>query len=146
MGRRQIIAMLASVSLLGVPALAEAGPKRERKLEIRVAALKLKLERVRDQRDSARADNTSLHTSVEALTSERDNLRSERDALRADNAVLISQRDDALKGLPDAISAVPLDEFWPLVFTPAREAWPCDSYYTSDGYWSVSFDSTSFCF
>jgi len=52
-----------------------------------------------------------------------------------------AERDAALAGLPTAISAVPLDQFWPLVFTPARLRWLCDSYYTAPGFWSVSFDS-----
>jgi len=58
--------------------------------------------------------------------------------LEADNAAL-------RQGLPAAIKAVPRDQFWALVFQPAREAWPCDSLYTSGAYWSLTFDSTNLC-
>jgi hypothetical protein len=66
-----------------------------------------------------------------AMTGERDTARAQRDA--------------ALAGLPAAISGVPLNQFVTLVFQPARAAWPCDSFYSSGGYWSYTFDGGSFC-
>ena len=103
-----------------------------------LASLRTALEARRDERDAARADVARLTTDLATRTTERDN------AL-ARVTVLTGERDAALAGLPAAISAVPLGSFWELVFTPARAKWPCDSYYSSGGYWSLSFDSSGFC-
>lgn len=48
-------------------------------------------------------------------------------------------------GVSEAIKAVPLDQFLTLVIIPARDTWPCDSTYSSGGYWSIDFQSMSFC-
>ena len=95
-------------------ATADASTKRERRLAERVERLTAKLE----------AKNELLAETQE-----------ENAQLWADNAKL---RD----GLPNAILAVPTGDFWRLVFTPARQAWRCDSLYQSSGYWSLSFDSS----
>jgi hypothetical protein len=73
------------------------------------------------------------------LADTRDTLASTEQIARA----LQAQNQQLAAGLPDAILAVPIADFYRLVFTPARQAWPCDSFYQgTSGYWSLSFDST----
>lgn len=94
--------------------VATAGPARERKLEQQVHTLRQKL-------TDTRADLAATDQIARALKTQNDQLRA---------------------GLPQAILAVPLEDFGRLVFTPARQAWRCDSFYQgTGGYWSLSFDS-----
>lgn len=86
-------------------------------------------------------------------------LATARTALNAANATLATttatlgtrttERDNALAGLPAAISAVPADQWATLVFAPARAAASrvgCgDSFYSSDGYTSYTFNLGKFC-
>jgi len=72
-------------------------------------------------------------------------LTSQVTQLTADKADAIAQRDNALRGLPDAIKAVPLDQFFTTVIYPARAVWPCDTYYENAGYISVEFESRNYC-
>jgi hypothetical protein len=52
------------------------------------------------------------------------------------------QRDQALAGLPAAIKVVPARDFHRLVFTPAFEVFPCDTYATSNTLWTFTFSSS----
>ena len=81
-------------------------------------------------------DKTTLSNQVAALSGQVSTLSGQVSTLTA-------QRDQLLAGLPQAIAAVPLADFRRLVFDPARAAWPCDSVYVSDPFWSYSFDSPS---
>lgn len=63
----------------------------------------------------------------------------------AERDAAITERNQALAGLPDAILAVPLVDMRTTVFDPARTRWTCDSFYNSEGYWSYTFDSLNFC-
>jgi hypothetical protein len=59
---------------------------------------------------------------------------------------LTTARDNALKGLPAAILAVPREQFRTMVFGPAIEAWTCnDSVYESEAYWSYTYSGGSGC-
>jgi len=99
------------------------------------------LKQLRNQVQQQRAEITRKATRIEALSKQRNEYAAERDQLRNDLTAMTTARDNALAGLPAAITAVPTDQFWTLVFSPARATWPCDSYYSSSGYWSLDFTS-----
>jgi hypothetical protein len=83
-----------------------------------------------------------LAAKVESLNDQR--VEWKRRAQVAERRVSEVEADNARlrAGLPDAILAVPVSEFWRLVFAPARQAWRCDSLYTETGYWSLEFTSS----
>lgn len=127
-----------------------------------VKKLRQQVERLQDERDNARDSRASWRSKARTNRSQARTYRGERDEARAQLATsqaqvaqltpvanmvpgLQAENASMRSGLPSAITAVPLDQFWELVFTPARQRWPCDSMYSSGGYWSLTFDSTSFC-
>lgn len=109
---RPLVALIAAAIAL-VPA-ANAATPRERKLAARIDRLERKLDAKNELLAQVQAENARLWS---------------------DNAKL---RD----GLPNAILAVPIGDFWRLVFTPSRQAWKCDSLYSGSGYWALTFESS----
>ena len=121
---RVVSAALGLALIVPAGALAHEPPRVDRlerkveRLQGKVAKQKARAERFRDQRDAA---------------------RDERDAA-------VVQRDQALAGLPDAIRAVPIDDFWRLVFQPSIDTWPCDHYSEFEGgRWMLTFDHPYYC-
>jgi hypothetical protein len=110
-------AILLAVALaLPLPAYAE--PPSQAKLERQLAAKKRVVKRLVKQRRELRREVRSLR----------------------------SERDRALAGLPDAISAVPLDRFRELVFEPALATWRCDHVSEfGEGRWMIGFDAPIYC-
>jgi hypothetical protein len=73
-------------------------------------------------------------------------LARQRSKLRRQVRVLRLERDRAIAGLPDAISAVPLDRFRELVFEPALATWRCDHVSEfGEGRWMIGFDAPVYC-
>ena len=148
------VALTACVALAAGPAPVAAKStvtlKREvRKLKIQHKQLRYTLEVVRGQRTAARERVETLETKLKAeRTWTLAHLRSQGSEIRRQERAidrLTVERDQALAGLPEAIRAVPLADFGRLVFSPARQAWPCDQFLTAPGAWSLAFRSSAFC-
>lgn len=107
-----VAALTAFVIVLTGATATDAATKRERRLAERVERLTAKLEAKNELLADTQAENARLW---------------------ADNAKL---RD----GLPNAILAVSVSDFWRLVFTPARQAWRCDYFYSDANYWALTFE------
>jgi hypothetical protein len=130
MTARLLTLALIAVALMAAPAPAAPEDKIDR-LERRVNRLLDKL--------------WQTHRNARQVRLDRDFLYGELKRAQAANAQLRADNANLREGLPDAIRAVPLDQFWPMVFTPARETWPCDSYFQGSYGWSLTFDSSSYC-
>lgn len=117
--------------------LKEAG-KANRRLSASVRRLNAETIYLTKAGDDLKAQNLDLRA-------QNDRLASDKQVLAETNAQLTTDNTNLKAGLPDAILAVPVNEFTRLVFAPARQAWPCDSFYSSDGFYSYTFDSPSFC-
>ena len=105
-----------------------------------------KVDRLEDRVDRLRTENVRLFQQREGLKLRLARARIRKDRLAERNADLQRERDQALAGLPDAIRAVPLDRFWPMVFTPAMEAWPCDRLSQfEDGRFILTFEHPDYC-
>lgn len=111
--RLLIVAALSTAFIGAVAVPASATAARERKLERQLSSLRDKLSSVRTQRDHATRQLADANARIGQLSA----------------------------GLPDAIKAVPVADFYRLVFAPAREAWPCDDLFQSEGFWQVSFQN-----
>jgi hypothetical protein len=150
---RLALLLITLLIVVSVPADAGAATLRQQNTALRAEVARLK--KLSALRLTA---SRTLAARVTKTAGERDAAISARDALQAaltmaqaaltttqaDLATRTTQRDNALAGLPAAISAVPIADFPRLVFDPARSAWPCDSFYTgTSGYWSYDFTNPS---
>jgi hypothetical protein len=152
--RLALLLVTVTIVVTSIPVEAGAATLRQQN-----AALRAEVTRLRTLSALRLTASRTLAARVTATVVERDAAISERNALQAtltvaqaalataqtDLTTRTTQRDNALAGLPASISAVPIADFPRLVFDPARAAWPCDSFYTSGGYWSYNFDSPGFC-
>lgn len=138
-----LVALAVVAVMLGAAVPADAATAQERRLVAQVRALKAANARQATRIRTMTSTLASLRTALEARRDERDAARADVARLTTDLATRTTERDNALAGLPAAISAAPRERFWELVFTPARTAWPCDSYYSSTGYWSLTFTTIS---
>lgn len=77
------------------------------------------------------AQNGALNAAVASLTQERD-------AVKAENAQL---RGSVADGVAAIARTGNFNDFRTSVLSPAYSAWRCDSFYSSDGYTSYTFDS-----
>lgn len=134
-----VLQAVLTLALLGVtaPPVAEAAKSRAA-LRQENRALRKDLGRAGRALTAMTQDRDFYRRETEDLAGDVERLRTENFALATDNANLRA-------GLPDAIKAVPIADFPALVFSPARSAWPCDSFYSSGSYWSFTFDSPSVC-
>jgi hypothetical protein len=118
--------LLAAVVTPSAASARPCGEKCRRAYERRIDSLTR-------QRDAAR-------DRVRVVAEQRNSLTYELADANSEITDLTTARDNALAGLPAAIFAVPNDQIWPMVLDPMRaRSWPCDTYYTSTGYWSVEF-------
>jgi hypothetical protein len=158
---KRCLVLLVAIGLMA-PAAEAKSPPSYKQLQKQVRELKKsrdtwrrRADGVTSQLDDAQRDRDIAKAQAATVVKERDllalgsaeltkqvtGLGGSVQVLQGQVADLTGQRDRALSGLPAAISAVPLADFTRLVFTPARAAWPCDSFYSSGSYWSYSFDS-----
>jgi hypothetical protein len=158
------VAMFIAVTALmsALPANAVSAPTGSAELKRQVASLKKQVrakersrrhwiaeaEQLADDLTAAEDEASDLRGRLDyalAATAQIPRLTGERDVAIAERNAARAERDAARADLPTAIKSVPLNEFVALVLSPARAAWPCDSYYQSGSYWSYTFDSPRFC-
>lgn len=153
--RRLTIAAAAIALLAAAPSPAPAAAPTAKQ----VKSLKAKVRALTRQRDRARREATRLDgrvadlelgissrdETIQSLTGQNTALQGTVNALNGQVAQLNDDNAKLRAGLPDAIKAVPQSDFYSLVLAPARASWPCTSYYSSGGYWSLEFSTPGYC-
>ena len=144
-----VIALLAAPIVPATSSAASTQQLRIRALERQVGTLKRQRTRLFVQRNAAVRSRNQLTGQLRATTEAAqalqrlaDTLIIEKATLQKVVAALNADNMNLRAGLPDAILAVPIEDFPRLVFNPARQKWPCDSFFQSGSYWSYSFDSS----